>query len=347
MENEVMTMLNIRNRNISKDAYQFSIMENIYPIAMMLLLVIALIPDANAAVRSSANYSIQQDVISSGAVSSTSTNYSLSGLLGQPITGAANSTNYSVISGFVPLADDPNADSDSDGVLDSVEDLDSDGNLTEHDTDNDTIPNYLDTDDDGDGYLTSVEGDQTVDTDGDGTPDYLDDDSDGDGVRDEDELNTDSDSDGLNNRIDNDDDGDGYLTQNEDTNGNGNPADDSTDGPDGIPDYLDLDSDGDGMPDAYEFANGLNRVGNDANIDSDGDGFSNIDEFNAGTAANDINDFPATAENDFNGDDIDDVLWRRKSNGALIVQLMNTSGLVGTEQYVSSKPETIWEKIVD
>jgi len=43
-----------------------------------------------------------------------------------------------------------------------------------------------------------------------------------------------------------------------------------------------LDTDGDGMPDAWESANGLNPLVNDASIDSDGDGLSNIQEYNAG-----------------------------------------------------------------
>jgi hypothetical protein len=49
----------------------------------------------------------------------------------------------------------------------------------------------------------------------------------------------------------------------------------------------DLDSDGDGMSDYYESINGLNNGVNDANLDKDGDGVSNLDEFRAGTMAND------------------------------------------------------------
>ena len=66
---------------------------------------------------------------------------------------------------------------------DTVEELNK-----ELDTDLDGIPNYIDSDDDGDGILTKNEdpdgdGDPTNDdTDGDGTPNYLDEDDDNDGL---------------------------------------------------------------------------------------------------------------------------------------------------------------------
>jgi hypothetical protein len=46
---------------------------------------------------------------------------------------------------------------------------------------------------------------------------------------------------------------------------------------------LRIDTDGDGIPDAYEIAFGLNQFLNDANEDPDADGFTNIQEYNAGT----------------------------------------------------------------
>lgn len=106
---------------------------------------------------------------------------------------------------------------DNDNVLAEDEDLNSDGNLFNDDTDNDGIPDFLDIDDDGDGLVTSIEqinpdptNETFPDTDEDGIPDYL----------------------------DNDDDGDGILTIYEDADGDGDPRNDDTN-ENGIPDYLD------------------------------------------------------------------------------------------------------------
>lgn len=77
-------------------------------------------------------------------------------------------------------------DHDNDGIPSTEEGM---NNL--QDTDGDGIPDYLDTDDDGDNVLTSIERQVQVedptegefpDTDDDGTPNYLDPDDDGDGV---------------------------------------------------------------------------------------------------------------------------------------------------------------------
>ncbi|WP_221411218.1 Calx-beta domain-containing protein [Roseivirga ehrenbergii] len=94
-------------------------------------------------------------------------------------------------------------DSDGDGVIDSDEDTNGNGDLTDDDTDDDGIPNYLDPDDDGDGVPTKDEdvnkdGDPTNDdTDGDGVPNHLDEDDDGDGKSTEEEGTGDSDGDGT------------------------------------------------------------------------------------------------------------------------------------------------------
>jgi hypothetical protein len=53
---------------------------------------------------------------------------------------------------------------------------------------------------------------------------------------------------------------------------------------------LDLDDDNDGMSDEYETANGLNPLIDDAAGDLDNDGHTNLEEFIAGTAANDPGD---------------------------------------------------------
>jgi hypothetical protein len=112
---------------------------------------------------------------------------------------------------------DCGVDYDNDTVATGLEDPNNDTNLANDDTDMDGLPNYLDNDDDGDLVLTNVEYVFTtknasilMDTDNDGKPNYL----------------------------DNDDDGDGVLTFMEDYNGDGNPANDDTNG-NGIADYLD------------------------------------------------------------------------------------------------------------
>ena len=74
-------------------------------------------------------------------------------------------------------------DLDLDTILSMYEDVNNDGDFSNDDTDGDEIPNYADSDDDGDGTLTKDEnpdpnGDgnpvDAIDTDGDNTPDYLD-----------------------------------------------------------------------------------------------------------------------------------------------------------------------------
>jgi hypothetical protein len=111
-------------------------------------------------------------------------------------------------------------DADNDTVATSDEDINSDTNLANDDTDADGIPNYLDNDDDGDMVLTNVEY-VFARTNGALTINAL----------------LDTDGDGILNYLDNDDDGDGLLTILEDYNGDGNPANDDTNS-NGLADYL-------------------------------------------------------------------------------------------------------------
>ncbi|WP_177229072.1 T9SS type A sorting domain-containing protein [Pustulibacterium marinum] len=111
-------------------------------------------------------------------------------------------------------------DTDADGVLDSAEDLNGNGNLEDDDTDLDNIPNYMDADDDGDWVPTLVEVTLTTGL-----------------VQDLHHTVIDTDGDLIENYLDNDDDNDTILTIYEDYNGNGDPTDDDTD-ENGVPDYL-------------------------------------------------------------------------------------------------------------
>jgi hypothetical protein len=182
-------------------------------------------------------------------------------------------------------------DADYDSVPDVDEDLDADGDPSNDDSDLDTIPDYLDPDDDNDRIDTLCEVALGVDP--------LRPDVDGDTLRDGDEwfnflyldgLVTspvdysdddggltgldcfspwDRDSDGVLNVLDSDDDGDGLSTGADETGidvdcllGTVIPAGD------GIPDYLDRDSDNDGIPDGLSSGEGLG--------DADGDNISDF-----------------------------------------------------------------------
>jgi hypothetical protein len=109
-------------------------------------------------------------------------------------------------------------DSDNDGISDSNEDLNTNGDLNDDDTDEDDIPNYLDDDDDGDGVDTLTE----ITGIGAGLQSF---------------AFIDTDEDLIENYLDDDDDGDGVLTIDEDYNNNGSPLDDDTDNS-GVPDFL-------------------------------------------------------------------------------------------------------------
>ncbi|HRB72190.1 MAG TPA: RHS repeat-associated core domain-containing protein [Flavobacterium sp.] len=106
------------------------------------------------------------------------------GLNNPPVSTAGNIT-MTVTPGTVRVLGPCLMDTDGDGLYDIYEDVNNDNNLANDDTDGDGVPNYLDLDDDGDGYATweAFEGadpngdhnpSDAIDTDGDGIPDYLD-----------------------------------------------------------------------------------------------------------------------------------------------------------------------------
>ena len=132
-------------------------------------------------------------------------------------------------------------------------------------------------DDDNDGIYDTYEGDDTIDTDGDGIPNYLDTDSDGDGCSDAEEAGfTDANKDGIVDGSGIASDGtvsgsDGYvLPIDADNNGIADHLDntyadaciDDADG-DGVDDITDLDDDNDGI---------LDTVEGDATVDTDDNG---------------------------------------------------------------------------
>jgi len=88
-----------------------------------------------------------------------------------------------------------------------------------------------------------------------------------------------------------DTDGDGVLNPNDNCVSFSNASQADSDA-DGQGDGCDTDSDNDALPDAFELANGLSVVTNDALGDADNDGFSNITEFYAGTSATDAASLP-------------------------------------------------------
>ena len=117
-------------------------------------------------------------------------------------------------------------DEDSDGVINSDEDVNGNGNLDDDDTDDDGTPDYLDSDDDGDNIDTA---DELIDQ---STTSKFDNTS-----KTSSSIIIDTDNDTIENYLDDDDDGDGVLTKDEDYNNNGTPLDDDTNN-NSIPDYL-------------------------------------------------------------------------------------------------------------
>jgi hypothetical protein len=177
-----------------------------------------------------------------------------------------------------------------------------DRNSVPADNDGDYICDIVDTDDDNDGVLDSLDAfpndvTQTSDSDGDGIGDSVDTDDDNDGWTDVDEAGcqtdpmdtmdvpTDNDRDGECDLVDGDDDNDGYIDLDDGPQGadglgifKNNPLEhEDTDG-DGIGDNADTDDDGDGWLDAQEVAcayaggSGNPDASSDTPMDLDNDG---------------------------------------------------------------------------
>ncbi|RED93359.1 T9SS type A sorting domain-containing protein [Marinoscillum furvescens] len=230
-------------------------------------------------------------------------------------------------------------DSDGDGIDDAFDPNNGGVLITPVNTDGLDFPDYLDDDSDNDNVSDLIEGhdaningfgdwdtnqsgtadeaNMTTDTDGDGLADAFDTVTLGDAGNATGSNAALQNTDGLDQLDfrDTDDDADGTLTENEDSNANGNYQDDQTQGQEGgstVPNYLfngdydndnitdinDGDSDNDGIPDSAE--NGGQAVNPDG--DEDGDGIPNYKD----------TDDPAvtgvlTSTADANGDGVYDV----------------------------------------
>ncbi len=77
--------------------------------------------------------------------------------LGYFSTPSGSISAYSPIIFDITLIAKKDADHDNDGILDKYEDVNGNGDLWDDDTDGDSKPNFLDLDDDGDGYTTREE----------------------------------------------------------------------------------------------------------------------------------------------------------------------------------------------
>ena len=125
-------------------------------------------------------YSISSSVIDSGGGESSSANYSIQSILGQTAVGSSSLTSYTLYAGFLSIPD-----SDGDSIYDNTDNCPLDSNVTQLDTDLDSLGDACDLDDDNDGLSDIVEA-------GLGT-NPLNSDSDGDGLSDFDEVNADLD----------------------------------------------------------------------------------------------------------------------------------------------------------
>jgi gliding motility-associated-like protein len=192
-------------------------------------------------------------------------------------------------------------DTDNDGIVDSFEDLDLDGDgdpsTNPTDTDNDGIADYLDIDSDNDGIPDNVEAQTTAD--------YIapsGEDTNGNGLDDIYESNTtlglfpiDTDNDNLPDYLDDDSDNDNVPDRIE-----GHDHDH-----DGIPDvvFIGSDKDNDGLDDGYEGYTAIDADVNDE-IDDPYDNLPNTDGDDESDYrdTNDDDDALMTIDEDLNGD---------------------------------------------
>ena len=169
-----------------------------------------------------------------------------------------------------------------DGVIDATLFVDSNGDgfhddtINPIDTDNDTVPNYLDTDSDGDTISDLIEGgNYRLDLDGDGTLDDVD--LNFDGVIDAALFTDTADNDGFH-------DAANSVPLNSDF--NNDSTDIIPDNDDDFPDYIDLDSDNDGCADQLERGNPTTNL---LPLDNNGDSIFDF-QFYANVVASSLQD---------------------------------------------------------
>ena len=236
-----------------------------------------------------------------------------------PVEASNNAIQMTVLPGVVRDLGSCLLDQDADGISDIFEVVYHINNITYTDTDNDTVPNYIDDDDDGDSILTKFEG---ADPDDDHNPTV--------GTA---SLNTNKSAGPSRNLIpnylDNDDDGDGVLTLYEKL---GNPDSTATidalntDG-DTLPDYLDFDDDEDGL---YTFYEGAKPMGDqDANS-------LNTDKYTGVNTNIIVDTIPNYLDTDDDGDGIytkfegADPDGNHNPKGTGLSKSLNTNALVGS-----------------
>jgi len=227
-----------------------------------------------------------------------------------------------------PLDASEQVDTDSDGIGDNADNCSNTSNADQLNSDDDSLGNACDTDDDNDGVADTsdafpLDAAEAVDTDSDGIGNNADTDDDGDGVSDtldvfplDSSETIDTDLDGIGNNADTDDDGDNVPDSSDafplnasewadtDLDGIGNNADTDDDG-DGVAD----DSDAFPLDVAESVDTDSDGIGNNADTDDDGDTYAdNVDVFPLDSAEWLDTDSDGTGNNADTDDDNDGVL---------------------------------------
>ncbi len=124
---------------------------------------------------------------------------------------------------------------------------------------------------------------------------------------------------------------------------NGDDATGDTD-TDGTCNDLDTDDDNDGLPDVWENLYNLDPLdSSDAAGDSDGDGYTNLQEYIAGSSPTDPNDMPEFAPYDLTGDGTGDILIRHNTYGTLYMIKMD--GATSVVKSVTGLDNTDWRVV--